>query len=100
MIPAGFIGDITALVLASQRSTHTAEEVHEKVLRISERHKGELMSTLHPSDIDKLRAWSAMAREAIPALPTITDPELRTKAEDVSCDLLHRIAMFVTEELG
>ena len=51
-------------------------------------------------DIDKLRAWAAMAREAIPALPTITDPELRAKAEDVSCDLLHRIALFVTEDLG
>lgn len=51
-------------------------------------------------DLDKLRTWAAMAREAIPALPTITDPELRAKAEDASCDLLHRIALFVTEDLA
>ena len=99
MIPASFIGDVTALVLASQRSVHTAEEVHEKVLRISERHKGELMATLHPSDLDKLRTWAAMAREAVPALPTIADPDLSSRATDAAQDLLHRIAIFL-DDLG
>lgn len=97
---AGFVGDLTALILSSQRRAYTAEEIHGEVLRIAENHKQQIEGVLMPNESDKLRAWAAMAREAIPALPTITDPELRAKAEDASCDLLHRIALFVTEDLA
>jgi len=48
-------------------------------------------------DLDKLRAWAAMAREAIPALPTIADPELSSRADAVAHDLLHRIAIFLDD---
>jgi len=50
-------------------------------------------------DLDKLRTWAAMAREAVPALPTIADPELSSRATDAAQDLLHRIAIFL-DDLG
>lgn len=50
-------------------------------------------------DLDKLRTWAAMAREAVPALPTIADPDLSSRATDAAQDLLHRIAIFL-DDLG
>lgn len=69
--------------------------VQEEADRIAEAAR---VAALAP-DIVKLRTWASMAREAVPALPTIADPELSSRADATAQDLLHRIAIFL-DDLG
>jgi len=48
-------------------------------------------------DREKIRAWVLMAREALPALPTIADAGLRAEAESCHLDTLNRLQILLTE---
>lgn len=48
-------------------------------------------------DREKIRAWVLMAREALPALPTIADSGLRAEAESCHLDTLNRLQLLLTE---
>lgn len=48
-------------------------------------------------DREKIRVWALMAREALPALPTIADAGLRAEAESCHLDTLNRLQLLLTE---
>lgn len=54
------------------------------------------IAALRP-DREKIRAWVLMAREALPALPTIADAGLRGEVESCHLDTLNRLQSLLTE---
>lgn len=78
---AAITGDLTALVLTSQRSLTTAEDVHAGVVRILARHP-EAITT---PDREKIAAWCRVV--TLPTLPELASDELRAKLEAVRDDI-------------
>lgn len=78
---AAISGDLTALVLTSQRSTMTAEEVHSGVVRIMETHP----EAIQTPDREKAIAWLRVI--VLPALPDIQSEAIRDRLEQARDDI-------------
>ena len=78
---AAISGDLTALVLTSQRSTMTAEEVHSGVVRIMEAHP----EAIQTPDREKALAWLRVI--VLPALPDIQSKAIRDRLERVAAGI-------------
>lgn len=90
---AAIAGDLTALVLTSQRSLTTVEDVHAGVVRILARHP-EAITT---PDREKIATWCRVV--TLPTLPELASDELRAKLEAVRDDIRNRLNITIHEML-
>lgn len=90
---AAITGDLTALVLTSQRSLTTVEDVHAGVVRILARHP-EAITT---PDRELVAAWCRVV--TLPNLPELASDELRAKLETVRDDIRNILNICAREAL-
>jgi hypothetical protein len=88
---AAIAGDLTALVLTSQRIATTAEDVHGAVVRIMERHPGSIATP----DREKAIAWLRVV--VLPSIPDIQSESIRARLEQARDDITNIINITKTE---
>jgi hypothetical protein len=88
---AGIAGDLTALVLTTNHTHRTAEEIHGEVVRIMARHT----EAIRTPDREKALAWCRVL--VLPPLPEIESAAIREAMELTVTDIRHRVSVLERE---
>ena len=92
-VPLAELGRLNAAEMSALTAQcHAAKDSADR----EEQAEKDRLAALRP-DREKIRAWVLMAREALPALPTIADAGLRAEAESCHLDILNRLQLLLTE---